>query len=358
MCACVAYEKDGKKCGRKKLVNHPQHCKVHDKISQQEQAVIKLLTQNPLSYSFVHDFIFVRTIDHSRLMPRLFLMILKKTNELFVLKKMRTKTSTGNFRPAVIQEMNLALKLQSWLNPYINHVLGVIHHHGDWYLMMEYCNAKTLDEWRDNKVKIIERGRREQDLLNYYKEACYFFYLLCVVVHQCHEEMHVVHRDIKLENVLLQQHDKAPYGYILKLADFELSADFHENIELVGDDMIRGTLFMHAPEFIYFRRSDSIIQLTRRVDYRKVDVWCLGVIFYQFLYPDVSYDALHYRLEAYKRTSKTLEEICDNYTHIPRTLLEMLHKMLSLDPEKRITMTELIDQYGTIICNTTISSCL
>jgi serine/threonine protein kinase len=342
---CLGLEKDGKQCTKKNLHNQQsQYCKRHQILHDLEQYVTKELIRTPLPYSFVHDFVLVRNIDHNRLCPRLFLMILKKTNEMFVLKKMRSKARSSNhFRPLVIEEINLALKLQSFPNPYINAVLGVIHHYGDWYLMMEYCDAQTLVEWRKNQANLLGEYQisNTEKWRKYYDECAYFFYLLCLVIHDCHEGIHIVHRDIKLENVLLQSYEKAPYGYLLKLTDFELSVDFHNNPSLVYENSIFGTEYMYAPEFDD-RQFNSNIILNHTVDYRKVDVWCLGMCLYEFCFPHLSICVVQHRFGYYTQKRKTLEEICDPISQLPPSFLSLLQRMLCLNPNERASVTEIL----------------
>ncbi len=79
-------------------------------------------------------------------------------------------------------------------------------------------------------------------------------------VHYCHSR-NVIHRDIKLENILLSDQ-------VVKVADFGL-ADF-----VVGKSMVTdaGTVAYLAPEVFANQSSSS--------DPFKLDIWALGVLLY------------------------------------------------------------------------------
>ncbi|KRZ03673.1 Aurora kinase A [Trichinella zimbabwensis] len=129
----------------------------------------------------------------------------------------------------------------------------------------------------------------------------------------------IVHRDIKAENVLVDEND------VVKLADFGLSAYLSELSE-AGAKHLCGTLNYLAPEVL------------RRNGYdEKVDLWAVGVLIYKLLvgklpFDDDSSDEIKWRILKRKFT-------------IPKNMSEeakdVIIKLLRNNPDGRIKLSEL-----------------
>lgn len=77
----------------------------------------------------------------------------------------------------------------------------------------------------------------------------------------------VVHRDIKLENIIFL--DQSPKNFKLKLIDFGLSKYFQQGVQRMQEKL--GTLYYIAPEVL-------------KGDYNeKCDIWSCGVLLYLIL---------------------------------------------------------------------------
>ncbi|KIY94189.1 hypothetical protein MNEG_13773, partial [Monoraphidium neglectum] len=97
--------------------------------------------------------------------------------------------------------------------------------------------------------------------------ACYFFRQLISAVQYCHEG-HVAHRDLKLDNALLDDRDPPR----LKLCDFGFAKGWATSSNM--DTMRIGTAEYMGPELISGRSG---------YDGKKVDVWAAGVMLYVLL---------------------------------------------------------------------------
>jgi len=162
----------------------------------------------------------------------------------------------------------------------------------------------------------------------------------------------VMHRDIKAANLLLGKDS------VVKIADFGLATDFFRRHEFSTNVV---TLWYRAPELL--------LGMTKYGP--KVDVWSAGCIFVELLeklspfpgktetqqmelifklcgtpnehtWPGVS------KLPEYKKLSETgkgryLNKIDDIYGHWNPKALDLLKKMLTPDPEKRISATDALD---------------
>lgn len=92
--------------------------------------------------------------------------------------------------------------------------------------------------------------------------ALRFFYQTALAIQYLHHRG-IIHRDLKPENLLFDE------KYNVKLCDFGWSC------EALKDDVrtsVCGTYEYMSPEVVFERRHDF-----------KVDIWCLGILLYEFL---------------------------------------------------------------------------
>ena len=120
-------------------------------------------------------------------------------------------------------------------------------------MVMEFIGAKTLYAYLKSQPR---RRIREED-------ARHVFRQIVEGVAYCHSK-NVVHRDIKLENVMVDA------GNNVKIIDFGFSITAAKGKKL---SIFCGTPSYMAPEMV------------RKVDYcgQKVDVWALGILLYTML---------------------------------------------------------------------------
>ena len=89
-----------------------------------------------------------------------------------------------------------------------------------------------------------------------------YFSRICEAIRYLHEEKHIVHRDIKIENILLDKHHN------VKLVDFGLSKKMETCLKTRC-----GSPIYSSPELIMSQ------------DYNeKTDIWSLGVLLYYMIY--------------------------------------------------------------------------
>jgi serine/threonine protein kinase len=152
----------------------------------------------------------------------------------------------------------------------------------------------------------------------------YFAQLLAAVSHM-HSEG-IAHRDLKPENILLGGDGWSA----LKLADFGM-ATVYKNDDISGTGSKRrqltsatGTRMYAAPEILRGEPYDG----------ERVDVWSMGVILFVMLVGDVPWsEASEESLEYTQYTKSSRLPI-----FIGQDALNLLHQMLSVDPEKRISL--------------------
>lgn len=180
-------------------------------------------------------------------------------------------------------------------------------------IVMEYAAGGELFD------KIVEAGRFSEE------QARYFFQQLIEGVEFCHE-LGVAHRDLKLENVLL---DGSPKG-LLKICDFGYSKSS------VLDSMPKttvGTPAYIAPEVLQRKQYDGQI----------ADVWSCGVTLYVMLvgaYPfEDPHDPRNFR--------KTIQRIMSVRYSFPPNLrlskdcLDIMEKIFVANPADRIKIGDI-----------------
>lgn len=119
-------------------------------------------------------------------------------------KKVAVKVfSRRKIQDAVMEErVEREIEIMGLLkNPHIIQFYEVIETPDDIYMVMEYVESGELFDY------VVEKGRLQED------DACKIFQQLIDGVEYCHSKM-VVHRDLRLENLLLDS------DFNVKIADF------------------------------------------------------------------------------------------------------------------------------------------
>uniref|UniRef100_A0A673I4K0 non-specific serine/threonine protein kinase n=1 Tax=Sinocyclocheilus rhinocerous TaxID=307959 RepID=A0A673I4K0_9TELE len=174
------------------------------------------------------------------------------------------------------------------------------------YLVMEYASGGEVFDY------LVAHGRMKE------KEARAKFRQIVSAVQYCHQK-HIVHRDLKAENLLLDA------DMNIKIADFGFSNEFTIGNKL---DTFCGSPPYAAPELFQGKKYDG----------PEVDVWSLGVILYTLVSGSLPFDGQNlkelrervlrgkYRIPFYMSTD------CEN----------LLKRFLVLNPVKRGTLEQIM----------------
>lgn len=146
-------------------------------------------------------------------------------------------------------------------------------------------------------------------------------------------ERNIVHRDIKPENILLYDKDLS-----VKLADFGLA-------KIIGEESFTTTL-CGTPSYV----APEILQSSNHRRYtRAVDVWSLGVVLYICLcgfppFSDELYDPVNnpYTL-AQQILGGRFDYPSPYWDSVGDPALDLIDRMVTVDPEKRITIDECLE---------------
>ncbi|XVF27479.1 hypothetical protein REPUB_Repub14bG0111000 [Reevesia pubescens] len=177
------------------------------------------------------------------------------------------------------------------------------------YFVMEYVRGGELF----NKVA---KGRLKEDVARKY------FQQLISAVNFCHARG-VYHRDLKPENLLLDENGD------LKVSDFGLSA---VSDQIRQDGLFHtfcGTPAYVAPEVLARKGYDAA----------KVDIWSCGVILFVLMAGHLPFHD-HNVMAMYKKIYKG-EFRCPRW--FSPELIRLITKLLDTNPEKRITIPEIME---------------
>ncbi|CAD8087441.1 unnamed protein product [Paramecium primaurelia] len=161
-------------------------------------------------------------------------------------KKSLSQTDISNLR----NEINIQSKLT---HPNIVAMVEAFEDNEYLYMLLEYCNGGCLF------TNIQLSGPLRED------KALQYFVKIVKAVQYLHSK-NVLHRDIKLSNLLLTSEDQ------IKLADFTWSTSLYGGYV---SPQICGTLEYMPPEVI-----------GNKVQNEKLDIWSLGIVLYEMLHND------------------------------------------------------------------------
>uniref|UniRef100_A0A3Q2W716 non-specific serine/threonine protein kinase n=1 Tax=Haplochromis burtoni TaxID=8153 RepID=A0A3Q2W716_HAPBU len=208
-------------------------------------------------------------------------------------------------------------------HPNIVKLFEVIETERTLYLVMEYASGGEVFDYlvAHGRMKEKEARAKFRQVPSFLPLQCSGFTPLLLIVsavQYCHQK-HIVHRDLKAENLLLDA------DMNIKIADFGFSNEFTLGNKL---DTFCGSPPYAAPELFQGKKYDG----------PEVDVWSLGVILYTLVSGSLPFDGQNlkelrervlrgkYRIPFYMSTD------CEN----------LLKRFLVLNPAKRGTLEQIM----------------
>ncbi|GMI67032.1 SNF1 kinase homolog 10, SNF1-RELATED PROTEIN KINASE 1.1 [Hibiscus trionum] len=196
--------------------------------------------------------------------------------------------------------------LKLLMHPHITRVYEVIETTTDIFMVMEYVESGELYDYMDGKRRL------EED------EARLIFQQIVSGVEYCHRNM-MVHRDLKLENILFDSKCNA-----VKIADFgfgNIMRDGHflktscGSPNYAAPEVISGELYA-GPE---------------------VDVWSCGVILYILLCGSFPFDDDNFPI----LFRKIKRGVYSTPSHLSAGARDLISGMLLVDPMRRMTIPDI-----------------
>ena len=202
-----------------------------------------------------------------------------------------------------------------------------------YYIVMEYCNGGEL-------VKALENFQLKYGKPFPEELVQYFMRQIISAFKQIHNK-HIMHRDIKLQNMLLHfdnEKDKKNFNLMkakVKIIDFGFACKIQKDtlqFTAIGNPINMDPLILH--------KLNSNGKKARQLGYdQKADIWSLGAICYEMLIGRAAFDAedmdeLVNKIESGKYTVPT---------NLSKEVVSFLNGMLQYDSKTRLDINQLAE---------------
>jgi serine/threonine protein kinase len=227
---------------------------------------------------------------------------------------------------------------------------------GVYFLHMEYCNGGDVYDHLKNSTTC------ERNKMNGFSNAFIANFLNQILNGLCYlHDQNIIHRDIKLHNILMKQGARQMY---FKLSDFGFScydlsedhADHNESYDVLSKKYFKlcGTPYYMAPEivcnmnklenFTYYKN------ITTRTKYnafytKSIDVWSFGICLYELVFNALPFTNVKSIKELEKLYARPdVQELINrklSNKRINKYVKDVLTMSLQVDYKKRATFHQL-----------------
>ena len=197
----------------------------------------------------------------------------KNTNEYYALKKINEKNLSSKEKGYLYNEIKILNMIK---HPNIVRLYSTFKKNDFNYLVLEYCNGgslyKNLEEYKNKYMTPFPE-----------KLVRHFMKKILLGIKYLHENK-IIHRDLKLENILLkynneiEKHNNNLYAAEIKIIDFNISYIYKDNLNNGRPLTAVGTVPNMPPSIV-----NNIIGQPKKYD-EKVDIWSLGTLCYEMLF--------------------------------------------------------------------------
>ncbi|CAB3243746.1 unnamed protein product [Arctia plantaginis] len=232
----------------------------------------------------------------------------RKDNTLTIVKEIELNIKFQDHEQDIINEINIL----SCLN-HVNIIKFYSYYNTDNHVMisMEYASSGNLAEYM---YKRSPKLLQQQEILFYYCQVL-------LGVDYIHSK-NIIHRDLKAENILLT----GKCGVVVKIGDFGISKML---ASAKKTSTVIGTPYYLAPELCEGKPYDN-----------KSDVWALGCLLYEMCTHKRAFEAETLVGLVKAITSGSVHPL--DLTTYDRSMQDLVDSMLSILPDKRPTVKELM----------------
>lgn len=238
---------------------------------------------------------------------KVYLGLQRLTNRLVAIKCLeKAHLKDESTKRKILSEVKILKKVLG--HPNIVKLLEVFENKKYVFFVTEYATNGDLLKYAKSNSAIPE------------KDAKYMFYQISMGLRYIHSQ-NIIHRDVKLDNILIDEANRC------KICDFGVSRQIDPK-ELINEQC--GTPAYLAPEII------------KDKGYRGfgVDIWSLGVLLFCLLTGHMPFKASTIE-ELHKKILEGKYEIPSD-VRLSDEALDLISKMLVLEPENRIRIEEVV----------------
>eukprot|EP00842_Homolaphlyctis_polyrhiza_P006498 jgi/Hompol1/684/HPOL_000805-RA len=207
--------------------------------------------------------------------------------------------------PALVREIETWRQMR---HPNIAQLYEVLCSESKIYMVMEYCDGGEMFDY------IVKHGRLDDQG----PECRRIFKQIIDAVTACHEK-NFVHRDLKLENILMTE------DLDVKLIDFGFTRDY-ENTKLL--DTYCGSSAYAAPEIVTGKKYSGV----------EADVWSLGVILFTLVCGYLPFDEEN-DIIVHKKIAELDYELPDFLSEGGHSK-DLISRFLKINPAERIAISD------------------
>ena len=227
-----------------------------------------------------------------------------ENGDVYAIKSIPRSDMSPSKANCIVREIAALLQINS---PHVVRLLDVFKSLTHIYIVMEYCEGRDLKE-------VLEAGETvDTNLVRRWLTNVLDAFLVL-------EANHVMHRDLKLANVLLTHSDRTLAN--AKVADFGLAKYVIDPEKLIEQSNV-GSNPYQAPEILRRRPYNS-----------KVDVWSFGVLASKLLGTPLFSNITRDTILAYK----TIQSV---RLDLPEDAAAVIRAALTFEPKKRPSFAEL-----------------
>ena len=143
----------------------------------------------------------------------------------------------------------------------------------------------------------------------------------------CMNQNDIIHRDIKLDNIMIKYTDSSHKNFIPKINDYGLSRVLQAGIA----STCCGSPVYMAPEVLLYQQYGS-----------KADLWSIGVMIYYMHFKDFPFDFTMDCINNNELIKQVLDRKKEKNSS-DKVLDDLMNKLLIYDPEKRLSWTDYLN---------------
>ena len=218
---------------------------------------------------------------------------------------------------ALVREIKTLIMLRD--NKHVTQIYDVVFSFDTFFIVLEYADYGDLFTYIKKNNQILSEFEVKHFMSNIIKIVSYLH------LHK------IAHRDLKLENILLDQSGR------VMLADFGFATNFDSISDNVEDNLcssICGTLHYEPPEIV---RGDKYNPV-------KSDAWSVGVILYLLMFKTFPFNSpsMTDTIQLILTSDIKYPEAVDNFS---LELSEILSSLLVKDPNERKSILEIAQEH-------------